>query len=230
MGTGNYTSCIKDTKAKAQTQETKCQSICAGMVLVLSTLETALTGVNPALKQLADQTTDTGDGNNNGNDNNAANTNNNVTSGNYNGPASTSSSIGSLIGADQSGNLSNSGIQQANTNPALGQGAGVSSTGSGLGGAKGSASQGTEAEKGSSFAEGGAVVASSSTGTSAASADSQLKGITKNSIDKKDLLNKDADLFATVQKIHSDLYTNKVIGKDAVTKVSKKPFTTKVVR
>jgi hypothetical protein len=65
----------------------------------------------------------------------------------------------------------------------------------------------------------------SSSGGGASTADSgskKLKGITKNSINKQEFLDKGADLFATIQKTHTDLYMNNIIGKDAVNKVSNK--------
>lgn len=222
----DYQTCIDPYKTDAQTRQTKCRTKCDEMVALLAAFNLALTGVNTELKNLANKTTDTGNGNNdngnygNGNDSNNNNGNNNN---NYNtGSTSSPSLLGSFIGMDQSKTASSTTGSSGSTLPSGGA-AGSSSTGKGLAGSAGGASGAEGGQEGSSLGDmGGAGGTASSGQISAAGQGSQLRGITKDSINKKELLPKDADLFATVQKIHNNLYEKKVIGKDVVSKFSNK--------
>ena len=235
-GTDYYT-CITSYKTKAKTRELKCIALCATMTSALASLNLALNGTDTQLTTLKDQTTNTGNGDND----NGGNNNNNKPKGNNNntvipddgttvdlGPSSSSpyssspspSSLGASIGAPKgSGSATEAG---ASTSDSLGQGAGS------LSGLKGSNKEGSgsvaeSAGEPSSYAGSQGGVSSSGGGASTADSGSKkLKGITKNSINKQEFLDKGADLFATIQKTHTDLYMNNIIGKDAVNKVSNK--------
>ncbi len=220
-GTGDfYPGCIDASKASAQTQQTKCQSTCAGMAAALAALDIAKTGLERDLDKLDNQINTGGDGNNNNNNynnnnyhsNNNFGNNNNVDDGvTDNGSSSGSSSVGSSIGLEQG---ATSGLNsKAGVSSSLSTRSGGASSGTGLKEAsKGTGSSGQVQAEGTDSGS-ASISGASSDGSPDYGSGSPYKGLTKKSDDKKGLLDKNVDLFEAVRKIHTNLYQKQLIGR-----------------
>lgn len=214
----DYNNCITTPyKTDAQNRQTKCRTRCDEMVALLAAFNLALTGITTELNKIEQQTTDSGNGNNNNNNTNNNNNGNGNNNNNYNPGGSgypSLSSLGALTGLDQP-KTSGTGTTDAGTSTSLGTGTG-SPSGAGLGSKGGEGSGAGTGEEGSSSlgnfgGAGGGALGAKGSGASG-KAGLQLRGLTKDSINKKELLPKDADLFKVVRDLHQKLYDNKAVG------------------
>jgi len=224
-----YIGCTSPGKTAAKAQQAKCQSICAGMVLALATLETIVTGINPSVDKIEEQTS-TSNGpastasNTNGSHYQAGNSTNNnnvdATDLGYEKRFSNNASV-----SDSSAATADTGTAATSSKGTL---AGMSSAGGASSGENASSGTPNALVTGSDITSSGGANRASAAASLASGSNNRktrLQGLDRSKAAKDAAyMDQTQDLFGQVSAIHSSYYRSGVIGvKDSESKtISKK--------